>query len=161
MSFKIREKNDKDIKIVTERLIEEYGFKTMITPAKEYQDLSILDGFLAFEENKLIGQILLNYDNNDCEIVELHTKKQGVGIGTELIKKSVEKAKNKGCRRIWVSTSNDNIDALKFYQKRMFFMCKIHKNHLDKVRAKHPHIPEYGDYGILLKDQIELEMVFQ
>ncbi len=160
MNFVIREKTDEDIKIVEERLMEEHGSKVMITPAKEYQDLSLLGGFLAFEENKLIGQILLNYENDECEIVELHTKIQGVGVGTELIKKSIEEAKGNNCKRIWVSTSNDNIDALKFYQKRMFFMCKIHENHLDKVRAKYPNIPKYGDYGIFLKDQIELEMVF-
>lgn len=160
MDLLIRKKNDEDKKIVEERLMEEYGFKGMITPAQAYQDLSILGGFLAFEENKLIGQILLNYNNEECEIVELHTKNRGVGIGTELIKKSIEEAKEKKCKRIWVSTSNDNIDALKFYQKRMFFMCKIHENHFDKVRAKNPNFPKYGDYGILLKNQIELEMVF-
>ncbi|GAB6277014.1 MAG: hypothetical protein SAMD01599839_15540 [Rectinema sp.] len=59
---------------------------------------------------------------------------------------------------MWLVTTNDNIDALRFYQKRGFELLKIHRNAISKSRKIKPTIPETGNYGISIRDEIELEL---
>ncbi|UCF27229.1 MAG: GNAT family N-acetyltransferase, partial [Chloroflexota bacterium] len=79
------------------------------------------------------------------------------GIGSALITKAVETAELEGCYRVWLITTNDNIPALRFYQKRGFRLVAIHLNALDNSRKLKPEIPQDGLDGIPLRDEIELE----
>jgi hypothetical protein len=55
-------------------------------------------------------------------------------------------------------TTNDNLDALRFYQKRGFRIAGVRPNALDLSRRIKPEIPLVGEDGIPLRDEIELEM---
>ena len=60
--------------------------------------------------------------------------------------------------RLWVITTNDNIDALRFYQRRGFCLVCVHRGAVDRSRASlKPEIPLAGNYGIPLRDELELE----
>jgi hypothetical protein len=64
------------------------------------------------------------------------------------------------CRRIWVLTTNDNVDALRFYQRRGFRLGALRPGAVDEARrTRKPEIPEIGDHGIPLRDEIELELL--
>ena len=64
-----------------------------------------------------------------------------------------------GARRLWLITTNDNVDALRFYQRRGFRLVRVHAGAVDRSRAAlKPGIPEAGDHGIPLRDELELEM---
>lgn len=64
-----------------------------------------------------------------------------------------------GCRTLWVVTTNDNVAALRFYQRRGFRIRTIRPGAVDDARLHlKPTIPEVGDHGILLRDEIELEL---
>lgn len=39
-----------------------------------------------------------------------------------------QKAVECGCKRLWLITTNDNVDAFRFYQTRGFVLVKIHRN---------------------------------
>jgi RimJ/RimL family protein N-acetyltransferase len=80
------------------------------------------------------------------------------GVGTELINKVIEFAVEVKARRVWLITTNDNIDAIKFYQKRGFRIIRIHTGAIDLSRKLKPSIPVVGNYGIPIRDEIELEM---
>ena len=68
-----------------------------------------------------------------------------------------EAAGEAGCTRLWVVTTNDNLDALRFYQRRGFRLDRLRPGEVDASRADlKPEIPWYGDYGIPLRDEIEL-----
>ena len=56
----------------------------------------------------------------DCEILTLHATRQWAGAGSALVAAVRELAAGRGCRRLWVLTTNDNVDALRFYQRRGF-----------------------------------------
>ena len=59
----------------------------------------------------------------------------------------------------WLITTNDNLDALRFYQRRGFRITAIHAGAVDDSRARlKPEIPEAGDHGIPLRDELELEL---
>ena len=70
-----------------------------------------------------------------------------------------EVATESGCKRLWLITTNDNINALRFYQKRGFVLVAVHRNALELSRKLKPEIPMIGNDGIPLRDEVELEMI--
>jgi len=118
----------------------------------------------AFVAEAADGQLLgmLTYvpgqDWRQCEILTLHAGEQWHGAGTALIKAAGELARRQRCSRLWVITTNDNVNALRFYQRRGFCLVRVHRGAVDRSRASlKPEIPAMGAYGIPLRDEIELE----
>ena len=67
-------------------------------------------------------------------------------------------ASAEGCRDLWLITTNDNVDALRFYQRRGFRLVKLHPGGVDRSREfLKPEIPETGEYGIAIRDELELQ----
>jgi len=82
-------------------------------------ECSDLDGFALLDEaQEIIGLVTYTFHGSDCEITSLDCLEVGRGIGTALIKEVEKAARENGCRRIRLTTTNDNINALRFYQKR-------------------------------------------
>lgn len=79
------------------------------------------------------------------------------GLGTKLLDELKILAKHKGCHKLFLMTTNDNLDALRFYQRRGFHICGIHLNSVTNSRKIKPTIAMVGDYGIPVKDEIDLE----
>ena len=97
-------------------------------------------------------------DWRQCEVLTLHADEQWRGAGTALIEAAGQLARRQGCTRLWVITTNDNVDALRFYQRRGFCLVRVHRGAVDRSRATlKPEIPLVGAYGIPLRDEIELE----
>ena len=97
-------------------------------------------------------------DWRQCEILTLHAGEQWHGAGTALIEAAGQLAGRQGCARLWVITTNDNVDALRFYQRRGFCLVGVRSGAVDRSRASlKPEIPAIGAYGIPLRDEIELE----
>ncbi len=92
-----------------------------------------------------------------CEIVTLDSLRPGVGIGSALIDAVHGEAQAHGCRRLWLITTNDNLHALRFYQRRGFVLAALRPNALAELRRIKPSIPLVGMDGIPLRDEIELE----
>jgi hypothetical protein len=65
-------------------------------------------------------------------------------------------ARKHGSRNIWMVTSNDNLDALRFYQRRGYRLVTVHAGAIDMARRLKPSIPPIGNHGIPLRDEIEL-----
>ena len=56
------------------------------------------------------------------------------------------------------TTTNDNLDALRFYQRRGFRLSALRAGAVDESRERFKaEIPSAGDLGIPLRDEIELE----
>jgi GNAT superfamily N-acetyltransferase len=97
-------------------------------------------------------------DWQQCEILTLHAGRQWHGAGTALVEAAGQLARRQGCARLWVITTNDNVDALRFYQRRGFCLVRVHRGAVDRSRASlKPEIPAVGAYEIPLRDEIELE----
>jgi GNAT superfamily N-acetyltransferase len=104
------------------------------------------------------GVLTYAIEGDECEIRTLHAAERWAGAGTALLKAVEQAAAERGCRRLWVLTTNDNVDALRFYQRRGFRLVELHPGAVDdsRVRLK-PEIPETGEYGIPLRDEIVLD----
>jgi len=82
-----------------------------------------------------------------------------MGIGTALVNAVRLVAVASKTRRLWLITTNANIEALRFYQRRGFSLVAIHRNALEESRKLKPEIPAIGSNGIPLRDELELEML--
>ena len=103
---------------------------------------------------------LATYDiaGDACELVTLDAQLQWSGIGTALLAAVAGAAARAGCRRLWLVTTNDNLDALRFYQRRGMHLVAVHHGLRETARRLKPQIPLTGCFGIPIVDEIELEM---
>ena len=122
-------------------------------------DLSTASGYCAMEDDEIIGLITYRTADGEMEILSLDSLRENNGVGTALLNKAILKAKEIGCAKITLITTNDNLSALRFYQKRGFDMVRIHRNALEQSRKIKPEIPLIGENDIPLKHEIELEML--
>ena len=113
---------------------------------------------MADEEGTRVGLAQYRIAAGDCELITLASLRSGRGIGSELVAAVRAVAERAGCRRLRVCTSNDNLNALGFYQKRGFALAQLHRGAMERVRQAKPAVPLVGAAGIPLRDIIELEM---
>lgn len=117
-----------------------------------------LPGFAALEGETIVGLVTYCSTGEVCEIVSLDSLRPNGGLGTALIEAVKETARQAGCKRLWLITTNDNLNALRFYQKRGFQLVAVHRNALERTRLIKPQLPLVGEHGIPLRDEIELEL---
>lgn len=118
-----------------------------------------VSGFIALDGNEWIGLVTYTFLDTDCEIVSIDSLRENEGIGTDLIQKVVEEAQASQCRRVHLTTTNDNLRGLGFYQKRGFQLCALRINAMEATRKLKPGIPMIGENNIPLRDEIELEIM--
>jgi hypothetical protein len=102
-------------------------------------------GFVAEDGNQRLGLVTYHIGDGECEIVTID---------------SVVEARAAGCRRVWLITTNDNLNALRFYQGRGFRLVAVHSGAMDASRRMKPEISEVGHFGIPVRDELELELSF-
>ena len=122
-------------------------------------DLDNTEGWYALEENRIVGLITYRLFDMEMEILSLDSLHEKQGIGTALLGKAVEQAKCIGVKRILLTTTNDNLAALRFYQKRGFDMIRLNLNAVERSRKIKPEIPSVSTDGIPIKHEIDLEMI--
>ncbi len=143
------------------QFMREHWGGDMITSRGKLYSSDKLAGFIAMYDNKRAGLITYNIEGHSCEIVTLDSIKPDLGIGTALIEAVKDAAQQQSCQRLWLITTNDNLHALGFYQKRGFVLVAIHRNAVEAARRVKPQIPLTGLEGIPLRDEIELEMMLE
>ena len=121
-------------------------------------DLGTADGWFACEDGEIIGLITYRITGRKMEILSLDSLKENKGIGTTLLNEAIREAKISDCSEIMLITTNDNLSALRFYQKRGFDMVRLYCNAVEQARKLKPQIPLIGIDGIPLRHEIELEM---
>jgi ribosomal protein S18 acetylase RimI-like enzyme len=138
--------------------ISSHWFSTDMVVRGEILDMTLVDGFAIFDDTGIIGLITFRMLDYACEIMSFDSLRENQGIGTALLNKVMETAKNAKCKKIKLITTNDNINALRFYQKRGFDMVHLYHNSIDTARKLKPSIPILGEFNIPLKHEIEFEM---
>jgi ribosomal protein S18 acetylase RimI-like enzyme len=112
---------------------------------------------VGYEDGAVAGVLTYDIVRDACEVLTLHVERQWGGLGTWLLTEAARAAVAAGCSRFWVVTTNDNVDALRFYQRRGFRLSAVRFGAIDVARrALKPQIPPTGSYGIPIRDEIEL-----
>lgn len=125
----------------------------------ELVDALVHPAMLAWERGALVGAATYIIEADDCELLTLHAATQFRGIGSALLEEVREAARAAGCGRLWVVTTNDNVEALRFYQRRGFRLVLVRPGAVERSReVLKPQMPRVGAHGIPLRDELELEM---
>jgi GNAT superfamily N-acetyltransferase len=114
---------------------------------------------VAWVGHQVVGVATFVISEGDCELLTLHARSRFTGIGSALLTAVQDVARRAACTRLWVVTTNDNVDALRFYQRRGFRLARLRADAVNESRRTlKPEIPVVGSYGIELRDELELEM---
>lgn len=138
--------------LVIKPLIDEHWGGEPLTIRGEKRYPTKLPGIVACQGDTICGYLFYECAGQDCEIVLLHALQKQQGIGSLLIEHVKGLAKEAGCSRLFVMTTNDNLDALRFYQRRGFSLYKVVPNAVNPSRKLLP-----GRYGIPRRDELYLE----
>lgn len=118
-----------------------------------------LPGFVAEVDGAFAGLLTLNIDGGgwQCEVVTLSSRSPARGIGAALLAAAEQHARNQGCKRIYLTTTNDNAHAIRFYQRRGWRFSALYKGIVDRVRQIEPTYPLLGLDDIQIRDELEFE----
>jgi GNAT superfamily N-acetyltransferase len=116
-------------------------------------------GFVAEWGGERAALLVFEVRGADFEVVVLASKLPRRGLATALLEAGKREARDRGCRRLWLVTTNDNTAALGFYQSRGLQQRAVHRGAVEEARRLKPSIPETGLLGVPIRDEIELELI--
>ena len=112
-------------------------------------------GLVAERDGEPVGIVTYDADGDDVEVVYIEVTAKHQGVGTRLLDAVEDRT---GAQRLWLVTTNDNLDALRFYQRRGFRISEVRPGASDEARRTlKPSRSEVGNFGIPLRDEIVLE----
>jgi N-acetylglutamate synthase-like GNAT family acetyltransferase len=141
------------------RVITQWWGSTDVVTRGKLLSVTTLPGFLAVKKGKAVGVVTYTITNMECEIVTLNSLRPRKGIGVRLVDEVKKVARSAQCARLVVITTNDNMRALQFYQHNGFTLVAVHRNALEQARRLKKEIPLFGQNGIQLRDELELELI--
>ena len=128
--------------------------------ARRGEVVDVLDGdaLVAALDGRSVGLVTFRPDGpTTIELAALVVIEPGRRIGSALIAAFLAEARRREARRAWVVTTNDNLDALRLYQRRGFRLVELRAGAVDRARAElKPSIGEIADNGIPIRDELEL-----
>lgn len=116
-----------------------------------------VEGLGAYTDERLHGIVTWVTHGKVMHIVAVNAFTEVRGVGMALVDAMMAHGREQGMALLRASISNDNMIALRFYQKRGFRMLALHRGIFDAMRHIKPSIPLTGLDGIPMRDEIELE----
>jgi ribosomal protein S18 acetylase RimI-like enzyme len=117
-------------------------------------------GLVAERGGQRVGLLTHRQDGpGRIEISALLAVEQRTGVGSALVRALLPIARDAGVREIRVTTTNDNLTALAFYQRHGFRLAELRAAAVDESRRTlKPSIPETGEDDLPLRDELELSL---
>ncbi len=157
MTFRIRAIEPDDRERVETALKKAWGTVRVVSRGKLWNPLE-LPGFVAELQGELVGLVTYRHEDHATEIVTLDSFAEGEGIGTALLQAVAAVARDEGKTYLWLITTNDNIPAIRFYQRRGWDMVALHHGALARSRKLKPEIPSHGLDGVPIDHEIEFRL---
>jgi len=117
----------------------------------------LLPGLIAWEGGQRLGALAFEVEAGAAEVVLLAADPPGRGAGTALLAALEVLGVVRGWHRLWLLTTNDNLPALRFYQRLGWDLVALHRDAVAGDRALKPEIPAVGRNGIPIRHALELE----
>ena len=153
----IRSLSFDDVPRLRQFLIEHWGGEEMLMRGHVYRPEQ-LEGLVVEDGDEWVGLLTFFVRDGECEVTSLDSLREGQGIGSKLLEKVIEEARRRGCKRLFLITTDDNLSALGFYQKRGFQIAAIYRGAVNESRKIKPGIPLVGFNNIPVRDEVELEI---
>jgi SAM-dependent methyltransferase len=142
---------------IAECLRERWGSTEIVSRGRSH-DARELPALICLLGDTPVGVATYRLADDQCELVTLDALLERHGVGSALLGHLAALARHEGCRRLWLITTNDNLSALRFYQRRGMRLVAVHRDAVERAREIKPEIPVYGDGGIPITDELELEL---
>ncbi|MEM7754194.1 MAG: GNAT family N-acetyltransferase [Planctomycetota bacterium] len=139
------------------RVLKQYWASEQVVTGGRLHDVLELEGIAAWRDDEPVGLITYRVEGDECEIVTHNSMADSGGIGSCLLSAVRQEARARGCERLWLVTTNDNVPALRFYQRRDFDIAAFHRGAITEARKLKPEMPDTGLDGIPIRHEIELE----
>ncbi len=153
----IRPRTSTDVDVVRSFLEDQDALRS--ARAGELVDALDYPALLAEDDGRLLGVLTYIPGEEGWEVLTFHASERLRGVGSALMAAVEKEARVNGSRRLFLTTTNDNLDALRFYQRRGFELVKVRRRAVDDSRTRlKQKIPYQGHYGIPLRDEILLEL---
>jgi GNAT superfamily N-acetyltransferase len=156
MEYSIRTYEESDRHWARALLYDRWGSARIVTRGRIHQ-ADRLPGFVAEGEGQKLGLLTYSVDDKSCEVISLDSLVQGQGVAHALLEAVEAIAREKGCKRLWLITTNDNHRAIEFYQRQGFTIAAIHHGAIARARQLKPEIPSHGQNGVPIHDEWEFE----
>jgi GNAT superfamily N-acetyltransferase len=153
----VRPKRAGDRAWIADAMRSEWGSVAVVSRGRLTADATALPGLVAEREGRPAGYALLRLEGDAGEVVVLHATERGAGVGRALLDGARAEAARAGCARLWLITTNDNVEAIRFYQRCGWDWVEFHRDALTDSRRLKPEIPEIGAHGIPLRHELVFE----
>ena len=128
---------------------------TTIVVHGEVIDAACLPALIAMAEERR-GLATYRRLGPDAELFTLDADPTGVETGAALIEALAAQLRAGGCKRLWLTTTNDKLSALRFYLRRGFRLIQVRLGAVDHARRFKQSIPTVGEGGIPMHDELDL-----
>jgi GNAT superfamily N-acetyltransferase len=136
-------------------IIGESWGDVVITRGRELRPAE-LPALVAEADGERAGLATYLVEDSECELVTLDALTVGGGIGSALVEAVADAARGAGCARVVVITTNDNLPALRLYQRHGFVLAALRLDEIERSRRRKPQIAATGYAGIPIRDELEL-----
>jgi ribosomal protein S18 acetylase RimI-like enzyme len=157
-SYEIRPIEDRNREQVKKWFVSRWKTDFLVSKGKQHF-FDDLHGLLAIHGGRIMGIATFRKDQSEIEIISLDSFQEKMGIGTSLLNEIIQKGKSEGVSRFWMVTTNDNTNALRFYQKRGWNLKALYLDSVLDARKLKPSIPDLGKDQIPIRHEIELEQL--
>jgi ribosomal protein S18 acetylase RimI-like enzyme len=138
-------------------VVERWGDAKVVGRGRVWEPAE-LPGFAAYEDDRCVGLVTYEIDGDACEVVTIDALDEGRGVGTALLEAVAAVAREAGCARVQLLTTNNNLRALAFYQKRGFRLVGLVPGAIDEERKRKPSIAKVDAAGLPIRDELHLEL---
>src|SRR5512133_896621 len=135
--FALRPISSEDHAWVARFTSEQWGSDQIVVHGSVFR-ASELPGFIAMQSAEAVGLATYHIAGDQCEIISLNSLREAIGIGSALIQAICQAAQAAGCKRLFLVTTNDNLHALRFYQRRGFTLATLRPNAVTQARKIKP-----------------------
>ena len=118
-------------------------------------------GLIERRDGQIVGLLTFRIDEEGMEVLTLNSTLEGRGIGSALMLDAIALAREKDSPRIWLTTTNDKLRAIGFYQRIGFRMVAINLGVVDEARKIKPEIPLAGERGVEIHDEVVMELTIE
>jgi ribosomal protein S18 acetylase RimI-like enzyme len=156
----VRTLTPKDHEWVVATLEGNWG-STKVARKGELLDASVLPGYVATLDGQRVGLVLSAVRGDEYEVVSISVTEPRRGVGGALLERCFEEAQSLHCRRVWLTTTNNNVAAFGFYQRLGMDLRAFYRHGVSASRRVKPAIPLSDASGLPINHELEFELVLR